>query len=102
MKQPKKKYQVYSSYSFMSEFYEDCHQDEWIHEGETWAVSAKQAINNVRHRNYGDKHSQYGAWDVGTYGDYATALTWIAIESDVPLYPEELKEMSIAWSGRQT
>ena len=28
-------------------------------EASTWAVSEKQAINNVRHNNYGDEHSQH-------------------------------------------
>lgn len=33
--------------------------DSHAYEGMTWAVSEKQAINNVRHNNYGDLTSQY-------------------------------------------
>ena len=80
MSKPKLPYQVYTSYCFVNGDYpEDSHQDEWRHEGETWAVSEKQAINNVRHRNYGDNYSQYGAW-----------LDWIAIQSNGPLSPIEI------------
>lgn len=100
MKKPKKKYQVYTSYYFINGDYPwESHQDKWSYEGETWAVSEKQAINNIRHRVYGDNHSQYKPWDIGTYGDYSTSLDWMAVESDKPLYPEELEELSIAWRG---
>ena len=31
-----------------------------VYMGQTWAVSEKQAINNVRHNTCGDFESQYG------------------------------------------
>ena len=50
MAKPKRKYQVYTAYYFFSEEYEDCHVDKWTHEGSTWAVSEKQAVNNIHFR----------------------------------------------------
>lgn len=52
LKRKKNKYYVFAS----------CNPDDLsaaTFEGTTWAVSEKQAINNVRHNNYGDKTSQY-------------------------------------------
>ena len=54
MKKPKLKFIVYSQYYMETEFPDEDFTDDWKFEGETWAVSEKQAINNVRHRKYGD------------------------------------------------
>jgi len=50
---------VYHVYSRMVHCYGDDGIDvsDWNYEGSTYAVSEKQAINNVRHRVYGDKYS---------------------------------------------
>ena len=32
-------------------------EESWESIGETWAVSEKQAVNNVRHRTLGDRYS---------------------------------------------
>ena len=95
MAKPKVKYQVYSSYEFLSDDYEDCHRDKWTYEGETWAVSEKQAINNIRHRNYGNDFSQYGPMDTGNR--YCNRLYFKAIAHPEPLPPESLGDPS--WSN---
>ena len=48
MRKPRKTYLVYRNGVYM---------------GQTWAVSEKQAINNVRHNTYGNYESQY-SYDV--------------------------------------
>lgn len=52
---PKKKYRYFV---FASSDYDFDPSSENF-EGSTWAVSEKQAINNIRHNNYGDNTSQY-------------------------------------------
>lgn len=100
MAKPRRKYQVYTAYYFYSEEYEDCHVDKWTHEGSTWAVSEKQAINNVRHRSYGDYgSSQYKP--LNCEGSYENGLMWLAIASDFPLSEEELKKYDRSWRGSQ-
>ena len=44
--------------------------------GETWAVSEKQAINNVRHRLYGDISQYLPHYDNGYYVEQ---LEWKAV-----------------------
>ena len=63
----RRKYKVYSQHYFITDYPEKwgtkndngIDVDDWVLEGETWAVSEKQAINNVRFRNRGEKSSQY-------------------------------------------
>ena len=52
MIKPKHKYRVMAQEYFHSEDHN--RENEWECVGETYAVSEKQAINNVRHRMYGD------------------------------------------------
>lgn len=68
---------VYSRYYFKTEFPEDSFNLRWEKEGDTWAVSEKQAINNVRHRNYGDYgSSQYKS--IGYSSSWENGLEWKA------------------------
>lgn len=74
MKQPKHKFNVFSQHYVEHEDPEYSHKGDWKKVGETWAVSEKQAINNVRHRKRGDYYSsQYkpnyvsGRWAEGEY-----------------------------------
>lgn len=64
----KRKYKVYCAAVFTytgtgelcSSLYENIEEisNMWDYVGDTWAVSEKQAINNVRHREHGDYRSQ--------------------------------------------
>ena len=77
MAKPKIKFMVFTKYYFNCEEPEDCYEGEWRFEGETWAVSEAQAINNVRHRKYGDYGtSQYKP--TATSGHWENGLEWKA------------------------
>lgn len=74
-----KMWRVYSQYYLLADEPEDSFEDDWVFEGETFAVSEAQAINNVRHRNYGD----YGASQykpVCRSGHWENGLRWKAEE----------------------
>lgn len=62
MKQARMKFKVYRRQWEMADD-EDAstlQRNGWENIGETWAVSEKQAVNNVRHRTMGDRYaSQY-------------------------------------------
>ena len=77
-KSQKKKYAVYTQYFFNTEFEEDdSFTDDWTFMGYTYAVSEKQAVNNVRHRIYGDYGtSQY--LPMATGGHWENGLNWKA------------------------
>lgn len=64
MKKPKLPFNVYSSYEYRSESWNDNYRDKWVFEGQTRAVSEAQAINNVRKRN-GYKSQYYPLHDNG-------------------------------------
>jgi hypothetical protein len=75
MAKPKVPFMVYSRYFFVSE--DDHFERDWSPEGQTFAVSEAQAINNVRHRNYGDYGtSQYKP--IATSGHWENGLEWKA------------------------
>ena len=59
MKQLKKKFRVYRKRWSMGndEDPETYAEDSWEDIGTTYAVSEKQAVNNVRHRTMGDRYS---------------------------------------------
>lgn len=83
----KKHYYVYMKWGVEADELENCtsHDPEFV--GETWAVSEAQAINNVRHRAYGDV-SQYLPIDVR--GHYAVVWDWFAVEAEktrLPMVP---------------
>lgn len=60
MKKRKDKYKVYIQFYCRSEDGYADRTEEWKLGGETWAVSHKQAINNIRNRLFGnDYSSQY-------------------------------------------
>lgn len=66
MAKPKRKYLVYSQFYCLTDLGE-YGASPWTLEGTTWAVSEKQAINNIRHRNYGDYYSsQYKPTAMGS------------------------------------
>lgn len=74
MKQKKHKFNVFSQHYVEHENPECSYRGKWNMVGETWAVSEKQAINNVRHRKRGDYYSsQYkpryvsGHWEEGEH-----------------------------------
>lgn len=76
MGNPRELYKVYSRYYFNSEDYS--REGKWKFEGKTFAVSEKQAINNVRHRKYGDYgSSQYKP--IATSGHWENGLEWSAV-----------------------
>lgn len=77
MKKQKRHYAVYTQYSMDADEPEDEFEDEWRFAGDTYAVSEAQAINNVRHRTFGD-HSFSLPLAVG--GKWATWLDWKAEE----------------------
>lgn len=62
MKKQKMKFRVFRKHWSMTD--DECpdtlSEGKWENIGETWAVSEKQAVNNVRHRTLGDRYaSQY-------------------------------------------
>lgn len=72
MKRKKVNYRVYRKYYLNAENIEDSFEGDWEFAGSTYAVSKKQAINNVRNRTMGNI-SQYkpvavgGHWENGYY-----------------------------------
>lgn len=83
MERPKRKYLVYAKYYLESEFPEDSFEEDWKLVGETFAVSEKQAINNVRFKLFGNYcASQYKPTYSG--GHYSYGLHYKAI-----LYKED-------------
>lgn len=77
MKKERIPFDVYSRYYLHTEDPEDGFERDWTFEGDTWAVSEKQAVNNVRHRNLGDI-SQYKPIAVG--GHWDNGLEWKAVK----------------------
>lgn len=71
----KSKYSVYSRYVMTADEIENCTAHPWEYVGDTYAVSEKQAINNVRHRTIGDL-SQYKP--IATSGHWDSFLEWKA------------------------
>lgn len=60
MKKTKQKYEVYIQFYCESEDGHAGRVEPWKLGGETWAVSSKQAINNIRNRLFGNNYaSQY-------------------------------------------
>ena len=77
MKKEKVKWLVYSRYYQLTEDIESNIIDDWTLVGTTYAVSEKQAINNVRHRMMGDYGtSQYKP--IETSGHWECGLDWAA------------------------
>ena len=72
----KRKYKVYAQYYFETEDGEDDFTEFWNYMGETFAVSEKQAINNVRFRNYGNI-SQYKP--ITESGHWCNGFNWKAV-----------------------
>lgn len=72
MKKKRMLYQVYRKYYLDAEDIENSFEEDWKFAGSTYAVSEKQAINNVRNRIMGNI-SQYkpvafgGKWENGYY-----------------------------------
>jgi len=80
MKAKKQKYMCYEKRIFSSEYHpEDNNETEWIFIGETYAVSAKQAINNIKYRKYGEI-SQY--LPVEENGRYSVDICFKAVGED--------------------
>ena len=75
MAKPKRHYSVYYRLITYNEITNEESVSDFHFAGETWAVSEKQAINNVRHRNYGDI-SQY--LPIYSSGSYEARYEWKA------------------------
>lgn len=75
----KSKYSVYIQYYLEAEEEENNILGKWEFIGDTYAVSEKQAINNVRHREFGDYGtSQYLPTTVS--GHWENGFNWKAIK----------------------
>ena len=60
-------------------------ESDWHFAGETWAVSEKQAINNIRHRVFGDYNSSQYKYDY-VCGDGAMWKEWKAVKKQNSYY----------------
>lgn len=81
-KPKRKRYLVYSRTQFT--FHDEIGEmSGWRFEGETYAASENHAINNVRHRNYGDEYSsQYKPVFVDAVSDTQLDRYWKAEEEE--------------------
>lgn len=77
MKRKKVNYRVYRKYYLNAENIEDSFEGDWEFAGSTYAVSKKQAINNVRNRTMGNI-SQYKPVAVG--GHWENGYYWKAVQ----------------------
>jgi hypothetical protein len=75
MAKQKQRYNVYYRLRTYNEITNEEFISDFAFAGETWAVSERQAINNFRHREYGD-FSQH--LPIYTSGHYDAAYEWKA------------------------
>ena len=73
----KERFSVYARYYLDAEEPENCIRGEWSFMGTTYAVSEKQAVNNVRHRTVGCR-SQYVP--VAVSGHWENGFEWKAVK----------------------